>query len=66
MVDTLGQIAFELLFVFGAWSLWNDGTSVGYNAAWINMGLLPAMVTRHLGLAYLTTPADYRHRLRPL
>ncbi len=39
---------------------------VWYNAAWINVGFLSVMVVVHLGLAYLTTAAENRHRLLPV
>lgn len=39
---------------------------VWYNADWINYGFFAVMVATHLALAYLTTPADRRHRLHPL
>lgn len=38
---------------------------VWYNAAWINVGFLSVMVVTHVALAYATTPADHRYRLRP-
>ena len=37
---------------------------VWYNAAWINEWFLTTMVVVHLVLAYVTTPADHRYRLR--
>lgn len=37
-----------------------------YNALWINYGFLTVMVVAHVVVAYLTTPADRRHRLNPL
>jgi len=39
---------------------------VWYDAAWINFGLLSVVVVAHFGVAYLTTPAEDRHRLRPI
>jgi len=39
---------------------------VWYNAVWINYGFFAVMVVTHVVVAYLTTPVDRRHRLRPL
>lgn len=39
---------------------------VWYNAMWINYGFFTVMVVTHVVVAYLTTPAVRRHRLRPL
>ena len=36
---------------------------VWYDATWINLGFLVAMVITHAVLAYVTTPADHRYRL---
>ncbi|WP_336023291.1 hypothetical protein [Halobellus salinisoli] len=57
MVDVMGHLAFGLLFALPAWFVWSGRTSVGF---------LTVMVVVHVSIAYLTTPADHRHRLLPL
>lgn len=36
-----------------------------YDAAWVNFGFLTVVILVHVALAYVTTPADRRHRLLP-
>lgn len=48
--------------VDGSWGL----DLVWYNAKWINFGFLLLLLVVHAAVAYLTTPADHRHRLLPL
>lgn len=48
--------------VDGSWGI----DVVWYNARWINFGFLMVMLVVHVAVAYLTTPANHRHRFLPL